>query len=325
MSKIHSDVVVAHYSSHPNRFLQQKERLMNRGVRLLSIKDALCNPELITTILVKTREVTEDVILPFKRLRKIIVLDQEPWMVNLTNLNGKIHISCLTVERGFDVAEHALLLLLTGLKKSHRLHEFRYRFSLRNIVGLFYNRLASETRGAHNWTRISTDTLNRKKLGIVGYGLIGRAIHRRLKGFSVEVYYCNRKPYSTTVEKRIDATFLPLKEIFSQCDVIFLQLPGTEDTKKLIQEEIFSSTKKGLYLINCGRAHVIDQHSLYQSLRSGRVAFYGSDVFWREPRPLLDPFRLLKNCLITPHMAESVAASKIDIDNFILEELRAYG
>jgi lactate dehydrogenase-like 2-hydroxyacid dehydrogenase len=209
------------------------------------------------------------------------------------------------------------------LKRLHRLPHLDHAAPLRALWRLLSPRPATETTGAQNWTGVVTEAAYGKRVGILGYGLIGREIHKRLAGFGTTVHYHRATPYSRAVEERIGATYLPLAEMIRACDIVFVQLPLTERTSGLIGRDLLRDCKPGLLLVNCGRAGVIESDALYTALRAGRVAYYGADVFWHEPRPLLDRFRWLRSCYVTPHMAGSLAVPQ-DFTARLIDALKRF-
>ncbi|HIA49430.1 MAG TPA: hypothetical protein EYN90_02420 [Acidobacteria bacterium] len=261
----------------------------------------------VRIIINKTRELSTEVLGEFPHLAGICLHTTDDWMATFDRDKSSIKIQAADTHRGTDVAEVATLLMLIGLK---RLTE-RSRWHALRSPKRFYRQLtaplASETIGGHNWTGASTLTAYRKRVGIVGYGLIGHQIHRRLEAFGAQVFYHHTRRFSHIIEERLGMQFLELPSMFRQCDIIFIQLPLTSTTQGLIGNQELALAKSNLVLVNCGRAAVINKRALFQALKKKRVAFYGADVFWREPMPLWDRFRFMRNVYVTPHFSESEA------------------
>ena len=274
----------------------------------------------VRIIVNKTREVSANTLEAFPHLKGICLNTTDRWMLTFDDGHPNITVHTVDADRGTDVAEVALLLMLTGLKTltaRSRWHAFR-------SPTRFYRQLAapvaSETVGAHNWTGTSTRTAYRKKVGIVGYGLIGHQIQRRLKAFGAHVFYNHSTRFSALIEKRLDIQFLEREQLFRECDIIFVQLPLTAATENLITDKELAVAQPHLVLINCGRAAVINKAALSHALRTQQIAYYGADVFWREPMPLWDRFRVMRNVCITPHLSESVT-DRIPHDRHIAKTL----
>ncbi len=259
----------------------------------------------------------------FPNLRGIVVLGTDDWMVDLGS-RPEIDVLTLDEDRGYEVAEHALALLLVALKCLPAAGALRRKLSLGGLKSLLMSAPAGETQGAHNWAGMRTGTIYGKKVGIVGYGLIGREIHKRLSGFGASIFYYRRSRYPAGVEQRLGMEYMALEAMFQGCDAIFVQLPLTPDTMGLISASLLSVAKSGMVLINCGRAAVVDEAALYQALKRRIIGYYAADVFWREPITLFDKFLRLDNCYITPHMAESLADRKHDMLENALQLIREH-
>src|SRR5262249_20948929 len=115
------------------------------------------------------------------------------------------------------------------------------------------------------------------------------------------------------IEHRLGIRSQGLGTLFEQSDAILVQLPLTSRTRGLISGDLLARCKRSLVLVNCGRAAVIDRAALYAALRRGGLQAYAAYVFWEEPLSLFSRFRLLANCRITPHMAESLPGRKHDL------------
>ena len=274
----------------------------------------------VRIIVNKTREVSANTLEAFPHLKGICLNTTDRWMLTFDDKNSDITVQSVKTDRGTDVAEVAVLLMLKGLKtltRRSRWHAFRSSTRLYRQIAA---PIASETAGAHNWTGTATLTAYRKKVGIIGYGLIGHQIQQRLKAFGAEVFYNHSTRFSALIEKRLNIHFLEREELFQTCDIVFVQLPLTASTAGLITTKELSVAQSHLVLINCGRAAVINKAALSAALRAQQITFYGADVFWREPMPLWDPFRVMRNVCITPHLSESVT-DRIPHDRVVAETL----
>lgn len=274
----------------------------------------------VQIIVNKTRELSADTLKAFPHLQGICLHTTDRWMLTFADDKSDIAVQTVKADRGTDVAEVAVLLMLTGLKtltSRSRWHAFR---SPTRLYRQLSAPIASETVGAHNWTGTTTLTAYRKKVGILGYGLIGHQIQQRLKAFDAELFYNHSTRFSEPIEKRLDIRFLDREELFQACDIVFVQLPLTATTTNLITAKELAVAKPHLVLVNCGRAAVINKAALSAALRAEQIAFYGADVFWREPMPLWDPFRVMRNVCITPHLSESVT-DRIPHDRVVAEAL----
>lgn len=303
-------LVYHHFHTDPARREAAESLYAQAGLRVTDrlTKEARDEAAYIVT---KARPVDSAFASEFAFLRGVVVLGPEAWMVDLPA--ARVDVLLVDEARGYEVAEHAVALLLSAIKRLGRSARWTGTLSPRGLYRACFAREATETVGAHNWTEATTDTLYRKRIGIVGYGAIGREIHRRLAGFQAEFFYHARRPFPAEIERRLAIQHLELARLFELCDAILVQLPLTPETRGLIGPDVLARCKRSLILINCGRAATIDQAALYSALRRREIQFYAADVFWKEPMPLFTRFRLLSNCRITPHMAESLPGRAHDL------------
>jgi glycerate dehydrogenase len=166
--------------------------------------------------------------------------------------------------------------------------------------------------------------LKGKKLGIIGYGNIGRAVGEMARGFGLEVLIAAR-PGST---EPIRSGRVPLTELLRQADVITLHCPLTAQTKNLINAETLSLMKPTALLINTARGAIIDETALIQALREKRLAAAALDVISREPppadHPIIQAAKELDNLLVTPHTAWSARETRERLLQEVVNNISAF-
>lgn len=138
-----------------------------------------------------------------------------------------------------------------------------------------------------------------KKFGVIGMGAIGTRTAELAKAFGCQVYGYNRSP------RQIDGvTMTDMKTLLSECDIVSLHVPLTEETRGLIGEEELSWMKPEAVLINTARGSVVDSAALAKALNENRIAGAAVDVFEMEPPvPADHPLLTAKNVTATPHVA----------------------
>jgi glycerate dehydrogenase len=138
-----------------------------------------------------------------------------------------------------------------------------------------------------------------RRLGIVGYGELGRAVGRVGEAFGMQLLIAQR-PGGDARPGRI-----PLVDLLPQVDVLSLHCPLTEQTRNLIGAAELSAMKPDALLINAARGGIVDEVALAAALRAGTIGGAGVDVLSREPpvegNPLLAAD--LPNLIVTPHVA----------------------
>ena len=143
--------------------------------------------------------------------------------------------------------------------------------------------------------------LGGKTLGIAGYGRIGRQVG--ILGLALGMKILGFGRSLTDEQAREDGVAsVDLDRLMRESDVVSVHLPLTEETRGMIGAGRIEAMKPGAYLINTARAHVVDEQSLIEALRSGRIGMGGFDVFYEEPLPAGHPFVSMSNVVMTPHM-----------------------
>lgn len=159
-------------------------------------------------------------------------------------------------------------------------------------------------------------------LGIFGMGRIGQAVARRAKGFDMKVVYHNRSPLPADLEQGLGATWVERERLLSVSDYISLHVPLTPETHHLIGEAELTLMKPGAFLINTSRGPVIDEPALLETLRAGRIAGAGLDVY--ENEPLLTPgLAELDNVVLLPHVGSATMTTRRRMAEMAVDNLLA--
>ena len=144
--------------------------------------------------------------------------------------------------------------------------------------------------------------LRGKKLGVVGFGRIGRAVCARAQAFGFDVVA--HDPYVSGEEMaQHGARPADLEELLRESDFVTLHPPLTPGTRNMIGGEQLALMKPEAFLINCARGQLIDEVALYEALKSGEIAGAGLDVMVDPEPPSDHPLLQLDNVLVTPHVA----------------------
>lgn len=165
------------------------------------------------------------------------------------------------------------------------------------------------------WNKPMGELLGTKTVGIIGYGRIGRAVSRLVKAFSAKVLAHD----IALVEEEEGVDFVSFEELLSRADVVTLHLHYDPSKGKLITKDTIAKMKDGDYLINTSRGELVDEHALYEALKSGKLAGAGLDVFQREPYngPLIG----LENVVLTPHIGSYAREARIKMEREAVENL----
>jgi phosphoglycerate dehydrogenase-like enzyme len=152
-----------------------------------------------------------------------------------------------------------------------------------------------------------TYTLSGKTVGIVGFGAIGKAVAKLLKGFGCTILYSKRTPLDAAEEAALGVRHAAMAEILAEADVISLHCPLTPETADLIDAAAFRAMKKTAVLINVARGGVVNEADLVAALRAREIAGAAMDVYETEPLPPGSELLTLDNLVTTPHLAAIAA------------------
>ena len=183
-------------------------------------------------------------------------------------------------------------------------------------------------KGEKAWRQTHTDTLEGKALCIVGMGNIGRAIAQRARPFGTRVVGVKRTvSEDDPAWRHADELYTTdkLQEALGQADYVAVTLPGTPETRHLVDAEAIGAIKPGSYFVNVGRGTVVDEGALVEALQRGHLSGAALDVFEVEPLPKESPLWELPNVIISPHATDMVPSiiNKRQTDLFC-ENLRRY-
>lgn len=193
------------------------------------------------------------------------------------------------------VAEHAMAMLLTLNRKTHKAYN-RVReqnFSLNGLLGF---------------------NLYQKKIGVIGTGKIGKAFAKIALGFGAEVIAYDLYPDQSLSDLKVK--YVDLETLFTQSDIISLHCPLTVDNHYLINKESIDKMKSGVTIINTSRGNLINTTDAIQALKNRQIGLLGIDVYEQEEKLFFkdlsatiiddDTIQLLMsfpNVLLTAHQA----------------------
>jgi len=159
------------------------------------------------------------------------------------------------------------------------------------------------------------------KLGVIGYGTLGKAMARLARAVGMEVLVAEHKNATDVREDRI-----AFEKVLRDGDVISLHCPLTDETRNLIGSAELNLMKPDAVLINTARGALIDDYALINALQNGRIAGAGIDVLRVEPpregSPLLD--LRLPNLIVTPHNAWASRQAMEQLANQLVDNLEAF-
>ena len=178
--------------------------------------------------------------------------------------------------------------------------------------------------GQWNKTAQGSREVRGKKLGIVGYGNIGKQLSILAEALGMDVYYYD-------VEDKLalgNATKMnTLEEMLKISDVVTLHVDDNAANENFFGETEISQMKDGAHLVNLARGFVVDINALANALKSGKIAGAAVDVYPSEPRKNGEFYTELKgipNVILTPHVGGSTEEAQRDIADFVPSKIMAY-
>lgn len=182
--------------------------------------------------------------------------------VDMKHAFGKIHVLRVPAYSPYAVAEHAMALLLTSIRRIHKayIRTKDFNFSLSGFTGF---------------------DLHGKTVGIVGTGKIGRVFLDICRGFGMKVLAYDKFP-APDLDNGDTVRYVELDELFANSDIISLHCPLTEETHHLIDEKALEKCKKGVVILNTSRGALVDAEALLAGIKSRKVGAACLDVYEEE-------------------------------------------
>ncbi len=195
---------------------------------------------------------------------------------------------------------------------------------------MLIRRVPERSKAAHagTWLKDAAGSfeLRGKTLGIIGYGHIGSQVSVLAEGFGMNVIFYD---VETVLPLGNANSVDSLDELLEVSDVVSLHVPGTPETKNMLDANRQAKMKQGSILLNLSRGDVVDIEALAANLRGGHISGAAADVFPEEPKKKGDsfatPLQGLDNVILTPHVGGSTQEAQknigIDVANKIVNLL----
>jgi glycerate dehydrogenase len=158
------------------------------------------------------------------------------------------------------------------------------------------------------------------RLGIVGYGALGRKVSALGRAFGMTICVTARRPLPDD-----DIVQLPLDELLRTCDVVTLHVPLSDATRNMVGAAELATMKPGAVLINTARGGLVDEAALAGVLATGAISA-GFDVLSTEPPAPDNPLLGLRlpNFILTPHTAWASAGAQQILADMLVDNIEAY-
>lgn len=168
------------------------------------------------------------------------------------------------------------------------------------------------------WSPVTTASLADRRVLLLGYGGVGKAIAARLAPFEVEIAAVAR-----SAREEDGVTVHPMDELHAQLastDILIASLPGGDETRHVIDDAALSALPDGALVVNVGRGPLIDTDALVDHVRRGRIRA-ALDVTDPEPLPQDHPLWTLPGVLIAPHVGGASSAMRPRIARLVRTQI----
>lgn len=178
--------------------------------------------------------------------------------VDIKACRGKLRVFRVPAYSPHAVAEHAMALLLTVNRHTHKAHNRtrEFNFSLQGLTGF---------------------DLYGKTVGIIGTGKIGKVFADICRGFGMKILAYDKYP-----NPELGLSYVSLEELFERSDILSLHCPLTEETNHLINAQTIARMKEGVVIVNTSRGALVNTEDLIAGIKSGKVGAAALDVYEEE-------------------------------------------
>lgn len=157
-----------------------------------------------------------------------------------------------------------------------------------------------------------------KRIGIAGLGRIGSVLAQRAAAFEMEVGYTARHEKPVPYKR-----FADMKSLAQWADFLVVVIPGSPETRHLVNAEVLDALGPQGMLINIARGALVDTEALIRALQEGRIAGAALDVFEHEPH-VEEALLGMKNVVLAPHIASGTFETRDDMADLVLENVRSF-
>ena len=160
-----------------------------------------------------------------------------------------------------------------------------------------------------------------KRLGILGFGRVGRVVAKRARGFDMEIHYNDIKRSPPELEEGAIFHKTPA-ELMPHCDFLALHCVASPQTVKLLNAELIALLPDGAIVVNASRGVVVDDDALISALKSGKLTAAGLDVYNNEP-DIHPEYRQVSNVFLMPHIGSATKETRVAMGFRALDNLDA--
>jgi lactate dehydrogenase-like 2-hydroxyacid dehydrogenase len=164
-----------------------------------------------------------------------------------------------------------------------------------------------------------TQTMQKRRVGIVGMGRIGQAIAKRIESFNCTVAYMGPRKKADLPYQHFTTT----EALGEWADIMIAACPGGKATEKVISRAALEALGKDGVFVNIARGSVVDQDALLELLQSGQLGSAGLDVFNNEPK-IPEAFWAIPNIVLMPHVGSGTFDTRMAMGQLTLANIAAF-
>ena len=154
--------------------------------------------------------------------------------------------------------------------------------------------------------------LNRKKLGLIGFGTIGQEVAKRAIAFDMEIGIYDLDPSVKKIAKQLGyKVYNTIDNLVQNVQIISLHIPATIETENTIDERRLKLLNKNSIIINTARGILVDEKALIKALKNGEIGGAALDVYREEPLKDDDVYGCEDNLVLTPHIGSQTKEAQI--------------
>jgi len=233
---------------------------------------------------------------------------------------GRLGVGLDNIDTNFSELKNIKVQIATGMN-ADSVAEYVINCSL-SLLRKLPNLNTKTLKGEWPRTTISSNELQGKTLGIIGFGLIGRKVANLATAFGVNILaydpYLNQNDFEKNIIK-----LTTLEKIFSMADIISIHLPLSENTLNLINQNSFLKMKNKPLIINSSRGGIINEEDLLDAYFKKHISGFAIDVYQNEPveKNFLNKIKPDMNCILTPYIAGITEESNERVSKFIADKI----
>ena len=164
--------------------------------------------------------------------------------------------------------------------------------------------------------------LNMARLGILGMGRVGRAVAKRARSFGMKIHYYNRVRLSPNLEQE-SIYHDNIKSLFSVSDFLSINCASTDQTKYMINKKTLNYFPEGAVIANSARGEMIEDDSMIEALKSGKIFSLGLDVYNGEPN-IHPEYLALPNVFVLPHIGSATYETRKAMSDLAIKNLKEF-